>query len=60
MKVLITTSSFGDEGIQTLQESGIDEFFPFTLKNISNEFSKISEKYLSQDAVYTCWIKRNY
>ena len=24
MKVLITTSSFGDEGIQTLQKSGIE------------------------------------
>ena len=42
-----------------LQESGIDEFFPFSLKNISNEFSKISETYLSQDALYTCWRKNN-
>ena len=43
-----------------LEESGIDKFFPFSLEKISNKFSKISEKHLSNDALYTFWIKNNY
>jgi len=39
-------------------EPKIDEYFPFTFRDIKNDFNKISEKHLSKNALYTYWIKK--
>ena len=42
-----------------LNKPGINEFFPFSMKNINSSFKKIFEKKLSCNATYTCWSKNN-
>ena len=35
----------------------INEFFPFDIDDIKNNFNKIDEKILSNEAKYTYWVK---
>ena len=40
-----------------LKNKNINEFFPFDISIIKNEFKKIEEKNLSENALYTYWQK---